>query len=257
MNNATFNRVEKKYILSQDQYDKIKLCFSTYMKKDTYTYKNKFYTISNIYYDTDDNMLIKKSVSKPKFKVKLRLRAYGEINENTLAFLELKKKINGYVNKRRTKITVKDAIELVEKHKLPDFKDYHNFQVIKEIVYFLGQYDLKPSVVISYDREAYFCKANNDLRITFDKNIQTRRFNINLTDGVYGKQLLENGYYVMEIKTNQNMPLWLIEILNNYKIFPTSFSKYGTEFYNYLNELERGNKECLNPYLKPLRLLSH
>lgn len=247
---STFNRIEKKYIIDQSKYELLTRAFNQHLNDD---FKNhETYKISNVYYDTEDNLLIKKSIAKPKFKQKLRLRAYGKANDDSIIFLEIKKKINGYVNKRRTKIKVSEARDLVENNLLPDIHEYHNEQVLKEIQYFTKQYLLKPAVYLYYEREVFSSLDKDGLRITFDKNIRTRRNHVDITDLSDASLLLEGNLYVLEIKTNSNMPFWLTETLNELEIFSTSFSKYGSEFYQYLNKIE-GDKQCINPYLECLK----
>jgi hypothetical protein len=89
---------------------------------------------------------------------------------------------------------------------------------------------LAPKIFIAYDRMAMFAKDNPEFRLTFDKNIRTRRENVSLEYGDYGTQLLPEGYYLMEIKISDAVPLWLTSYLSEKKIFMTSFSKYGKEY---------------------------
>lgn len=244
MNEMTFNRVEKKYILNKTQYESLKAYLDESILHDNESLSfHENYTISNIYYDTADNILIKKSVSKPKFKQKLRLRAYGNVSDDSVIFLELKKKLNGYVNKRRTLISIKDVDNLITKQELPKPEEYQNEQVLKEIQYFAKHYKLHPSLYLYYEREVYSTEDKKGLRLTIDKNITTRRYLVDLTKGNAGKHLLEDDQYVLEIKTNQNVPYWLNQILNKYKIYSTSFSKYGTEFFDYLRFEQKHESE--------------
>jgi hypothetical protein len=206
---------------------------------DVHNQNHEFYTISNIYYDTEDSYLIRHSLSKPDYKEKLRLRAYGVPKSTTKVFLEIKKKYRGLVNKRRTSIVLDNAYSFVkEPFGLED--DCINRQVLSEIRYFLKVYDLKPQVYIAYDRLAFFERDNNDLRISFDKNIRTRRYNLKLEAGDYGERLLDNDTYLMEIKTSRAMPLWLTDMLTRLNIKKSSFSKYGTEYKAMVN----GNTAC-------------
>jgi hypothetical protein len=105
-----------------------------------------------------------------------------------------------------------------------------NKQVINEIDYILKIYDLKPKLYLAYDRKALFSKENKDLRITFDNNIRTRRYDLKLENGDYGESLLESNKWLMEVKAEKNIPLWLSKLLSEYKIYKTSFSKYGNEY---------------------------
>lgn len=82
----TFKRVEKKYMLSRSQYDKFMELIEDYMQTDNYGLS----TICNLYYDTDNYELVRRSIEKPVYKEKLRLRSYGVPELTDTVFLELK-----------------------------------------------------------------------------------------------------------------------------------------------------------------------
>lgn len=228
-----FNRREQKYMLDDDTYSKITQYIDKYMDADSYSRDGGFYSICNIYYDTEDDYLIRKSVSKPVYKEKLRLRAYGVPNGDSRSFVEIKKKYKGIVNKRRTAMRLEDAYSYMKNDKKPD-GDGINRQVLKEIDYMKSFYHLKPKVYISYDRRAYFDKMDDSFRITFDTNIRTRRKNLRLEDGMYGEPILKPGMWLMEVKISGAVPRWFTEILSELKIYPVSFSKYGEEYQKYI-----------------------
>ncbi len=230
-----FNRYEHKYLINKNIYNKVTEVIKTHMELDSHNINEKPYTIANIYYDTPDDLLIRRSLEKPVYKEKLRLRSYGVPNLSTKVFLEIKKKYNGLVNKRRTAINLKDAYNFTYTGNKPELKDYTNKQVLNELYYFLKAYDLSPKLYLAYDRMAYFEKNNPDLRISFDTNIRSRRYDLKLEAGDYGKPLIEDEIYLMEVKTAMAKPLWLTNMLSEYDIKRTSFSKYGTEFRNYIN----------------------
>lgn len=92
-----FERYEKKYCLTLSQQRFLLERMTPYMKKDAYGE----YTICNIYYDTDDYRLIRASLEKPVYKEKLRVRSYGVPQADGRVFVELKKKFDGVVYKRR------------------------------------------------------------------------------------------------------------------------------------------------------------
>lgn len=130
-----FNRYENKYLVDEKTYHHIYNRLLEYMELDEFNKKNEFYTISNIYYDTKDNQLIRRSLSKPKYKEKLRLRAYGVPNPDAQVYLEIKKKYCGLVNKRRTNMKLDEAYDFVSSKTKPEIKHYMNKQVINEIEY--------------------------------------------------------------------------------------------------------------------------
>lgn len=248
-----FNRFEKKYPVSAQLYGEVQRELRKYMELDEYNKIHPYYTISNIYYDTMNNELIRKSVSKPKYKEKLRLRGYGIPSSEDQVYLEIKKKVNGLVNKRRTKLVLKEAYNFLYTSKKPEYKSYMNKQVLNEIDYFLNLYNLVPKIYIAYDRRAFFGIDNRDLRITFDTNIRTRRTDLRLEYGDYGEKLLNDDVYIMEIKAEKSIPLWLSQMLGYFKIYRTSFSKYGTEYKRMISKkkLEEEKVRCLKQYIIP------
>ena len=215
-----FKRVEKKYLIDEETKAAFLSAISDYIKPDNYD----SYSILNIYFDTDDDTLIRSSIEKPAYKEKLRLRSYGVPNENDNVFLELKKKYKGVVYKRRAVLPYGDAMRFIEENKAPEA----DAQLISEIRYFLDFYKPFPKLFLAYDREAYVGVFDSDLRITFDSNVRSRTDNLTLAAGDDGDMLLEDGLSILEIKLSNSFPIWLAHTLCNLNIYPTSFSKYGS-----------------------------
>lgn len=228
-----FNRYENKYFLSEALLDRVLMEVEQHMVPDKFNKDRNTYSISNIYFDTPDDYLIRTSLSKPKYKEKLRLRAYGVPDKDDFAFLEMKRKFNGLVNKRRTKIQLQEGYRFVTGGGICNLREGMNPQVVREISCMVRRYgDLDPKVMIAYDRLAYFEKGNPDLRISFDTNIRSRRYNLRLEAGNHGALLIPNGIWLMEIKTASAAPLWLTSLLAREDIYKRSFSKYGYEYQN-------------------------
>jgi len=226
-----FNRYEKKFIITDEVYQSIRPELEEYMEVDAYSRNGDFYTICNIYYDTPDNQIIRRSIEKPAYKEKLRLRSYGIVDSKDRVYLEIKKKYDGIVNKRRISIPLEEACRYIQTKERPKLRNIKNDQVINEIDYMLKRYPLlQPTLYLSYDRNAMFGIDNKEFRITFDTNIRTRREDLSLDKNNYGELLLPPGLWVMEAKISKAAPLWFAELLSKYKIYPTTFSKYGTEY---------------------------
>ncbi len=206
------------------------------MRLDAYNREKETYTITNLYYDTPDNHLIRTSLQKPKYKEKLRLRAYGVPDSDAKVYVEIKKKVAGLVNKRRSALKLDEVHAFLASGVLPEERPYQNRQVLREITYLLQNHDLCPALYLAYDRRAYFGIEQPDLRVSFDRNIRTRRYDLALEAGDYGTPLLDGNYWLMEIKVAQSIPVWLCKLLSEYQIYPISFSKYGTEYRKTLEE---------------------
>ena len=194
----SFKRYEKKYLLTGEQYEKLIPRLLEYMKMDDHCVNNS-YSIYNIYYDTDDNSVIRHSISKPYYKEKLRLRSYKiPQSPSDKVFLELKKKINKIVNKRRAIITLEEAYNFLEFGERPKCTDFITEQVINEIEYYLSHTKVNPTVYIGYNRIAFFGKEDKDFRLTIDSKIITRHEDLFLESGCHGTDILKpNGYAVI------------------------------------------------------------
>ncbi|MBR1572800.1 MAG: polyphosphate polymerase domain-containing protein [Lachnospiraceae bacterium] len=214
-----FNRYEKKYLLDNETYKRFKSELDQYMTEDEYG----LHTIRNIYFDTMDNELIRTSIEKPKYKEKFRIRCYGEPKEQGKYFLEIKKKYNGLVNKRRIILPIEQAIDYIENGITPQ----KSGQIFNEIDYFLNHYELYPKRYIAYDRIAMYGNEDSSFRVTFDINIRSRVDNLTLDWDDDNEYLLSAGYHLMEVKISDAMPLWFARLLSKYEIYDTSFSKYG------------------------------
>lgn len=237
---SVFQRYEKKFMVTEEQYRELLDFLADHMDYDKFCVGEKSYGLLNIYFDTPDNLLIRRSTSKPIYKEKLRLRSYFvPENEDSKVFFEIKRKYDGCVTKRRVVMRYGEALELMETHKPPKLKNdsYINTQVTKEICLMFERYQgLAPALFIAYDRMAMFGKEDPELRLTFDHNIRTRRDNPTFEFGTDGDQLLPPGKRLMEIKIPNAMPLWLAHYLSEHKIFKTSFSKYGKEYEYYTKD---------------------
>lgn len=228
MADLVFRRMEQKYLLDENQTAVFKAAMGQYMSPDRYATS----AIRNIYYDTPDYRLIRHSLEKPVYKEKLRLRAYGDVTENDRVFLEMKKKYDGVVYKRRIGLQEKKATAYMA----DPVKRLDDSQIGREIDYFKSFYaELFPAVYLSYDRMSWRSK-DGLLRITMDWNIQYRTENVDLKKPAGGEQLLQPGQTLVEIKAPSSMPIWLVRVLSENKIRQVSISKYGTAYQRLLTE---------------------
>ena len=220
---TVFKRYELKYMLTQTEKEKILEAMEPYMAMDEYGRT----VIRNIYFDTDSYRLVRKSIEKPAYKEKLRIRSYDRAKPKSTVFVELKKKYDSIVYKRRLSLPEISAMEWVQGGQSCEKET----QISHEIDYFLSYYEtLHPVVFLSYEREAYYSLNGDDFRITFDDNILCRQEDLSLEADVWGTPLLEDGKVLMEVKCSGGMPLWLTQVLSREHIYKTSFSKYGTAY---------------------------
>ena len=222
-----FKRYELKYMLTTKQKEKVLDSMQEHMSLDKYGRT----TIRNLYYDTDTYLLIRRSIEKPLYKEKIRIRSYSRTMSDSTVFVELKKKYKHVVYKRRISMPNNEATEWLSGVK----QGVNNTQISNEIDYFLQFYGaLHPTVFLSYEREAYYCNNGSDFRVTFDDNILCRQNDLSLESEVYGESILPKGMVLMEIKCSGGVPLWMTQVLSRERIFKTPFSKYGTAYKTFI-----------------------
>jgi len=233
-----FRRREKKYLITNEQGAALQKITSRYTVID----RQGEYLIRDLYYDTDNWDIICKSIEKPSYKEKLRLRLYGEYNSESQGFLEIKRKYDDIVYKRR----IAFPIDELKNRRVMEIVSADDSQISREIRYFLRINPVTEKIHITYKRTAYEGNKNSGLRITFDRDIAFHLcplnndfFNEYNPDSGYrieNHKILDPNQMLMEIKTEDAIPLWLTSILSENNIFPVSFSKFGVCYTGHISK---------------------
>lgn len=229
MSQMIFRRYEYKYLLTRQQHRAMLDIIQEHMTLDQYGHS----TISNLYYDTPSFVLIRASLEHPCYKEKLRLRTYG--SDSSHAFLELKKKYDGIVYKRRIALPLQEALDCMEgTMPFPDSQIGHELHAARK--HYPGLY---PAVFLSYEREAYYDRDGSDFRVTFDENVRCRWGPHTMAHPEWGIPVLPRDTVLMELKLSQSIPLWMAQALSRLNIQKCSFSKYGKAYQNRLAAQDR------------------
>ena len=245
---TVFQRYELKYILTNAQKNKLLKQMDGRMMPDPYGES----TVRSLYYDTDTYRLARHSIEKPVYKEKLRIRCYDTVLPTDTVFVELKKKYDSVVYKRRLPLSEQEAARWMAGGSCPT-----KGQIADEISYFYNYYEtLHPVVFLSYDRQAFYSEENADFRISFDENIQSRLDALSLTEEPGGERILDHGYVLMELKTAGGLPLWLVQFLTENGLYKRSFSKYGTAYERQIFPYTAAGRLCSIAYSAPAPLLS-
>jgi hypothetical protein len=234
---SIFKRYERKYIVTREQYASLENVLSRHLEPDAFGE----YLVQNLYYDTDGWDVIRASIEKPAYKEKMRLRCYGEMNQESKLFFELKKKYKGIVYKRRMAVPAKTLPAGSVLDVVPDGAS----QIARELDYYMKTNAVSGKIYISYWRTAFAGIADRELRVTFDTDI---RFRLDCLDSFHpgdGHFILPRDKMLMEVKTPGGMPVWLARALCENKIFPTAFSKFGVCYTNHI--LKKPGMERMAP----------
>ena len=234
-NQMIFQRYESKYLMTLSQQQTVLAAMRPYMEPDVYSHSS----IRNLYLDTPDFRLIRRSLERPVYKEKLRIRSYGRAENTDMVFVELKKKYRSVVYKRRISLPQDQALACFSKT-----WPWPDSQIGTELAYAADFYQtLRPAVFLSYERDAFHGTEDEDLRVTFDTEIRYRQDGLSLDSDTWGIPILPPGLVLMELKVSGGLPLWMAHVLSCQGIFKTSFSKYGAAYQNILLAGRRGDRK--------------
>ncbi len=239
---TNFERKETKYFLTRAQYNALISRIGTKLENDEYSRS----VVSSLYYDTPDRAIINRSLEKPRYKEKLRIRMYDNAKMGEPVYVELKKKFKGIVYKRRVAMSLPaayafmdgasyhDAIErfpLLNPEKQLEAYSFKSEQIASEIAYTRDRYhNLRPSMMIITNRLALRTNDGSNVRITFDIDPVWRDRELGFGYGFDGNLLYPDRRIIMEVKGLKAYPLWLVQAFTECNIFPTSSSKYGKAY---------------------------
>lgn len=239
---AVFKRKEIKYLLSSEERNALLPILEAHMEPDAFAHSS----ISNLYYDTPDFRMVRRSLEKPMYKEKLRLRSYGTPENTSTVFPEIKKKAMGIVYKRRISLPYQEAVSFLSGQQIAstdtcdgttqqiastDTCNGTTRQILHELDWMLASYEnLAPRVFLSYERDSYKGVSDSSLRLTLDQDILFRTDRLDLRKGAFGEAILLPDQTLMEVKISNAAPLWLAQALSEIGIFPVSFSKYGRAY---------------------------
>lgn len=231
-NQMVFKRYELKFLMSRRQQEEFLHTMKPHMAPDRYPHSS----IRNLYYDTPDFRLIRDSLDKPFYKEKLRIRSYGRAGSTDPVFVELKKKCDSIVYKRRIVLPQQEAIAWLDgSSPVPDS------QIGREIQAAANRWSpIFPQVFLSYERDSYHSNDESGLRLTFDSCIRYRTVAVTLDSDTWGTPLLGSDTILMELKVPESMPLWIARELSRLGVYKTTFSKYGTAYMQMLSGQLKG-----------------
>ncbi len=216
-----FERIEKKFWLSASQYNELLPTLEHYLCYDEYGAS----TVCSIYYDTPDFALIRRSIERPLFKEKLRVRSYGIPRDDDAVFVEIKRKLNGIGYKRRISVSFAQAKRLMRGEAV----SFTGTQTEREIAELVRRYRPRPAVCMTYTRFAMYGRQDSSFRVTVDSRL---RYTTERPEQPAAEAMLpitdDDTKVLMEIKANGAIPQWLTDEMSRLKIYQAPFSKVGT-----------------------------
>lgn len=222
-----FHRRELKYLVPLATCEALAASLLSRMQPDTFGRDGK-YAIASLYFDSPDNAIYWETANRLPIRRKLRLRIYEKAERGGTAFFEIKQKVNNWVHKRRTMLTLEDGYRFVERWADPAQAPVasSNEQVAREIRQFQRTYRLRPKVIVRYERYALEGVDDPELRITFDRQLTCRTGALRLEKDEPEQPFVHPEYAIMEVKAGRSVPLWLSRLLAEFGCRRSAVSKY-------------------------------
>lgn len=227
-------RFEYKYLVPEERLADLRAAIRPFVEKDGFTRSgDDDYSVHSIYFDTRAFDYYREKVEGIQHRKKVRLRGYNEQHGDTWLFLEIKRKNDRTVWKNRAPFLFRDAAALFATQDIERYiiaKKAGSHDDARRFFYQMHRHALSPVINIHYTREAFFCKFNRSLRITFDREL---RSNIQpLPHDLFDERGIRRslpGYFIVEVKFSDSapgVPRWLGNILGGFGLQRVSVSKY-------------------------------
>lgn len=224
-----FNRFELKYLVPVEQAAEIRDELSERMDRDLNSPVGG-YGVWSLYYDTPHLRFYWEKIEGLKFRRKLRVRHYGDLDgvtDESPVCVEIKQRVNRVTQKRRITLPYGVARQLCDGRELVEHSPAER-AFIHEVLDLVVRLNLQPTAITGYQREALVGRnADTGLRVTFDRRIRGRD-----RDFDFGIATPENRFTipphmsVMEIKVNERTPHWITDLAARRNLNLIRVSKY-------------------------------
>lgn len=226
-----FSRFECKYVVDRQQLPELRAFISPFMRPDRFAalHDDRRYPVCSLYLDSDDLALYQQTVNGERDRFKLRARTYSDRPDSPV-FLEIKRKVNNVVQKRRARVDRATARHVMN-HEL------HRVQggglepgAARDIEHFADRarrLEAKPVLRVKYMREAYESDAGDPVRITVDTDLCHAVSLDGALDHGPGRWVSTpvDGV-IVEIKFTERFPTWVSDLVRMLALKQQPVPKY-------------------------------
>jgi hypothetical protein len=228
-------RLEYKYLVPNSLVDQIRSDLQPYMEVDKFAEKPEAsgYTVRSVYYDTPGFHCYQEKMDGVKVRKKFRIRGYDQPQDDSIVFLEIKRKYESFISKNRAPLLHKNLDALfaapdLDKYIISSSKSGKEKSEAQRFLYHYYRLALRPAVLVVYDREAFMGKFDQSLRLTFDKNLRGAIFpSLSM---LYDEHCLKPAmprHFIFEVKFFRGtLPEWVRSILKRYELPRMALSKF-------------------------------
>jgi hypothetical protein len=221
------------------------------MIPDAYGDGDGYYRIVSLYYDSPTYSGYRSKIEGLKFRRKLRLRVYPgtDCRKITTGFVEIKQRVNRTVQKKRVILPIEQAQELCNNAVVPRGLDARDTAAAEEMAYMVRSLALRPTAIVSYRRHAWMGgQYEKGMRLTFDMNLQGRITSLDVRDPAKVHYFMPLDSFIMEVKCDERVPVWVTSLLAQHNCKLTSISKYCSVITTEMRSLGTALKHKENIY---------
>lgn len=226
-NNLHIRRFEFKYLVSVRQLDQIRkqIHFFANIDKHAKDLDIGRYYVKSLYFDDLSYSSYFEKLAGVKKRKKLRIRTYdSDLKNSSRVFLELKRRDDVVVFKDRLEGSYGEIRDLLKNSRY-DLIKKRSSGTVENFFNAAFRHHVLDTVIVEYEREAYFDKNNSSFRVTIDENLRaSRSFGADLL--LKSDKFVLPGYAVVEAKFNRVIPAWFGMLIKSSGLKRVSFSKY-------------------------------
>ncbi|MCU0371526.1 MAG: polyphosphate polymerase domain-containing protein [Bacteroidales bacterium] len=217
-------KYEFKYIVPVNQLEPFREAIRPYVEFDPYaaSMKDHEYTVRSVYFDTSRFDYYFEKVDGYKVSKKIRIRGYNEKTGDDTVFMEIKRKFKEPIEKDRERLTFEVMKRLMAgegSRAYGDVTDDHGVNGAGKFLFHVYRNNLKPVVLVIYEREAFFDRFKTDVRITIDKNLRSVAYP--KVEDLYSEDKVVpamKSSFILEVKFKDQFPGWMR--ISEYRAFP-------------------------------------
>ena len=239
-------RYELKYVLDEQRAAAVARFAGMYLRPSSYNRagSDRGYPVISLYLDSRDFRFYRQAATGLKNRIKLRIRFYDGDWDHP-AFLEVKRRVNDVICKDRAMITREGVRKFLSEgwptpSHWPDFSTlvpgksrpdaYNLFWSLANRVRAQG------IVYVSYMRQAFESPDDEELRVTFDRQVSATVYDGTgrLTVPNRGMRMtfgqvpycLPRSAVILELKFNERAPAWMFEMVRLFNLERQAVCKY-------------------------------
>lgn len=216
-------RHEYKHLINLLDYHSLRQRVKTVSRVDANAGTDGRYHIRSLYFDNDNDKVLKEKIYGLPNREKFRIRLYNL--DDAFIRLEKKSKRNGLCNKQSTPLTREQTQRILDGDLawMTESKE----PLIVEFYSKLRFQRLRPRTIVDYWREAYIFPYGN-VRVTFDSNLRTGLYSTGLFDSsIPTLSVGDPGVLLLEVKYDNFLPDILRDLIQTNTRHAGAFSKYA------------------------------